>query len=302
MANVAAVDALTNAEASGRSSEGYLAVAWRRFRRKRAALAAFAVLATICLIALAAPLLSTYLIGYDPNKGRLFDQFQPPNREHWLGTDELGRDTLARLIHAGRVSLTIGFTVAFIQVTIGVSLGLLAGFYGRFVDDVINAVIQVLNNLPSLFILIMVSVLFRPGVLGLSILFGVLGWTGVARLVRARVLSERRRDYVDAALVAGAHDLRAMYRHILPNVTSVILVVAGFDVAGAILAEAGLSALGFGVRIPTASWGNMLSKSLENFNYWWLVVAPGAAISVTVFCLLLLADAIRDVLDPRLRS
>jgi peptide/nickel transport system permease protein len=193
--------------------------------------------------------------------------------------------------------------VSAIALTLGVSLGLFAAFYGRWVDDVINAIIQLLNNIPSLFLLIMLAVLFRPGILGLSLIFGITGWTGVARQVRGRVLSERQRDYVDAAQLAGASDLRIMYRHILPNVMSIILVVAGLGVAGAIVGEAGLSALGFGVQIPTASWGNMLGKSLDYINQaWWLVVVPGVAISVTVLCLLILADALRDALDPRLKS
>ncbi|MFN8556673.1 MAG: ABC transporter permease [Dehalococcoidia bacterium] len=285
-----------------RASKGPLALAWDRFRRDRVAMVALAILGALCLIAAMAPAITTYVVGHDPNRGRLTERFSPPSSAHLLGADELGRDTLARLIHAGRVSLTIGFSVAAIQLTIGVSFGLLAGYFRGWVDDAINAVIQVLNNLPGIYILIMLSVLFRPNVLGLSIIFGVLGWTGVARQVRGKVLSERSRDYVDAARSSGAGNLRLMYRHILPNVSSVVLVLAGFDIAGAILSEAALSALGFGVRIPTPSWGNMLSKSLEYVNRgWWLVLAPGALIGLTVFCLFYLTDAIRDALDPRVK-
>jgi peptide/nickel transport system permease protein len=284
------------------AGEGYFGAGWRRLRRNRGAMACLVILSAICLISAAAPWINEHIVGYDPNRGRLLDRFQSPSSDHWLGTDEFGRDTLARLIAAGRVSLTIGFTVAAIQLSIGVSLGLIAAFYGKYVDDGVNAVIQVFNNIPTLFVLIMLSVLFRPGILGLSLIFGILLWPGAARLVRGRVLSERRRDYVDAAMVIGASDLRVMYRHILPNVFSIVLVLAGFDVAGAILAEAGLSALGFGVQIPTASWGNMLQKSLDYFNAWWLVLAPGVMITLTVFCLIVVADALRDALDPRLKS
>src|SRR5262245_57907064 len=268
MSNAEAAPALPIAqrdERSRRAGEGYLAAGWRRLRKNRGAMACLVILTLICTVAAAAPWINEHVVGYDPNKGRLLDRFQSPSSEHWLGTDEFGRDTLARLISAGRVSLTIGFTVAAIQLSIGISLGLIAAFYGKYIDDGVNAVIQIFNNIPTLFVLIMLSVLFRPGILGLSLIFGILGWTGVARLVRGRVRSERGRDYVDAAMVVGAGDLRVMYRHILPNVFSIVLVLAGFDVAAAILGEAGLSALGFGVRIPTASWGNMLQKSLDYF-------------------------------------
>lgn len=284
-------------------SQGYFQSAWRRLRRNVLAMVCLAVLAVITATAIGADLLTDHVIQHDPNRGRLLARFQGPSSDHWLGTDDFGRDTLARLIHAGRVSLTIGFVVAAVSLSIGVTLGLLAGFYGRYVDDAINGLIQIWNNIPTLFLLIMLSVLFRPSVLGLAFLFGLTGWESIARLVRGRVLTERRRDYVDAALVAGASDLRIMFRHVLPNVTSIVLVVAGFQIGGAIIAEAGLSAIGFGVQIPTASWGNMLAKALENFDRgWWLVVAPGVMITITVFCIYVFADALRDALDPRLKE
>src|SRR5262249_52164104 len=206
-------------------------------------------------------------------------KFQPPSREHWLGTDDFGRDVAARLVYAGRVSLTIGFLATAISIGIGTALGLLAAYYGRWVDDTINAGIQVLNNIPGLFLFIMISVLFHPGVIGLAVIFGVIGWTGIARLVRFRVLAERRREDVEASSAIGVHPLRVMFRHILPNVSSILLVLAGTEIFGVILAEAGVSYLGFGVQIPTASWGNMLSKSFDYFNQApWLVVAPGVMV------------------------
>ena len=286
-----------------RESQGHLQIAWRRLRRNTLAMGAMVCLLFICLISFGSPWINTHIVGHDPNRGRLTQRFQPPSREHLLGTDAFGRDQLARLLAAGRVSLSIGFLVAAISLTLGVSLGLIAAYYGRFVDDAINALVQIVINIPTFFLLIMLSVLFRPSVPGLALLFGILGWTGIARQVRGRALSERERDYVSAAVLVGASPLRVMYRHILPNVSSIILVIAGFDVAGAILGEAGLSALGFGVLIPTASWGNMLSKSLDYFDKaWWLVVAPGVMIVVTVFSIYVFFDALRDALDPRLRE
>jgi len=285
-----------------KASPGYLTIAWRRLRRDIVSMVALVILVLICLTALAAPLISSRVIGQDPNRGRLTQRFKPPSAQNRLGTDDFGRDTLARLIHAGRVSLSIGFMVAAIALTVGVALGLIGGYFGGKTDDVINAIIQLFINIPLLFLLILLAVLFKPTVIGLALIFGLTGWPNVARLVRGRVLAERRRDYVDAAIVAGARPGRVMYQHILPNVSSIVLVVAGFEIGGAILAEAGLSALGFGVQVPTASWGNMLSKSLEYSNSApWLVIAPGVAIVLTVFAIFLFSDGLRDALDPRLK-
>jgi peptide/nickel transport system permease protein len=290
-------------EATAVRGESYLQGAWRRLRRDRFSMAALVLFALIGLISLAAPLISAHVFHADPNRGRLTQKFQSPSRAHWLGTDDFGRDVAARLVHAGRVSLSIGFGATAISLAIGVTLGLLAAYYGRGVDDAVNAVIQVLNNVPGLFLLIMISVLFHPGVGGLTLIFGILGWTGIARLVRFRVLAERRRDYVDAANAIGTHPVRIMFRHILPNVSSILLVLAGTEIFSVILAEASISYLGFGVQIPTASWGNMLSKSFDYFDQApWLVVAPGVMVVLTVTCLYQLTDGLRDALDPRLKA
>jgi peptide/nickel transport system permease protein len=282
-------------------SQGYLQQAWRRLRRQRAAMVVLAVLAIICLATIVSPWLDANVLHQDPNAGILTQRFQPPSAQHILGTDDFGRDQLARLLVAGRVSLTIGFMVAVIALAIGISFGLVAGFYPGLIDDLTNAIIQVVLNIPTFFLLILLSALFHPGMLGLSLIFGITGWPGVARQVRGRVLSERERDYVLAAGVAGATDWRIMFRHILPNVFSVVLVIFGFSVGGGILGEAGLSYLGLGVQVPTASWGNMLSNSLDYFDRaWWMIVEPGAIIVITVFCIFYFADALRDALDPRL--
>jgi peptide/nickel transport system permease protein len=225
---------------------------------------------------------------------------QPPGPAFPLGTDELGRDVLTRLIFAGRVSLLVGFGVALVSVGLGAPLGLVAGFYGGRVDDAVNAFIQVVLNVPVLFVLIVLSIFFSPNVWQLAVIFGFFFFPGTTRQVRGVVLSVRSRDYVDAARVLGARDWRIMARHILPNVLSVVLVVAGIDMAGAILAESSLSFLGFGVPVPLSSWGNMLSLSQEQFRSApWLVYPPGAMIFVTVLCVYLLSDGLRDAFDPR---
>ncbi len=278
----------------------YRRATWRRLRKDTMSMVALALLTVICLLAATAPLLTEHLLHTDPNKGRLTQKFQPPSKDHLLGTDDYGRDTLTRLLYASRVSLYIGFLVAAVSLTIGVSVGLAAGYFGGKVDDAVNAVIQLVANIPSFFLLITLSALFRPSVSALALILAALGWTGIARQVRGRVFSERRRDYVDAAIVAGASTGSILYRHILPNVSSIILVLAGFDIGGAILTEAGLSALGLGVQIPTPSWGNMLSKSFDYFtSAWWLVLTPGLMIFLTVFSVFQLGDGLRDALDPR---
>lgn len=293
--------ALAGARPQTQRSPGYTRRAWQRLRRDKLAMIALVLLVTIVGLAFAAPLITEHVLQTDPNRVRLTQKLKPPSSINRLGTDEYGRDTAARLLHAGRVSLTFGFMVMAIDLVIGVAFGLIAGYFGGRVDDAINALIQIINNIPTIFLLIALAVLFRPGVVGLAVLFGLLGWTGIARQIRGRVFAERQLDYVAAARLAGASTPRILFIHILPNVSSIILVLVGFDIAGAILGEAALSYLGFGVRIPTPSWGNMLNNALAYFfDAPWLVIAPGVAISLTLFAIYLFNDGLRDALDPRL--
>jgi peptide/nickel transport system permease protein len=293
---------------SQRPSRSFLSSSIRRFGSDRLSMAALALFLVIVLITLAAPLIATYVLGTTPDQflrtpeGRIAT-LQPPGPRYPLGTDELGRDNLTRLLYAGRVSLTVGFLVAIVSLAIGAPLGLIAGFYGGRIDDLVNALVQLVINIPSLFILIILSVMFTPSVLGLAIIFGLFYWPATTRQVRGLVLSIRNRDYVDAARVLGASDVRILARHILPNVISIVTVVAGFDVAAAILGESALSFLGFGVPVPLSSWGNMLSGSQDTFRSApWLVYPPGLMILLTVLCVFLIADGLRDAFDPRLRS
>ena len=284
---------------------GFYERAWHKFRRDPVSLAAASGLAIILLVTLLAPLIAELILHTTPDQmmrspdGR-FAILQPPGPAYVLGTDDLGRDVLTRLLYAGRVSLAIGFLVATISIALGTCAGLLAAYWGGWVDDLINACVQFVFNIPSLFVLIILSVVFRPDVLMLSVIFGFFYWPGTARQVRGVALSIRSLDYVMAAESLGASNRRIMVRHILPNVTNIIMVVAGFDVAGAILGESALSYLGFGVQVPTSSWGNMLSGSIDQFHRApWLVYPPGVMIFLTVLCVVLLADGLRDALDPR---
>lgn len=281
-------------------SPSYLRRAYRHFRQDKVSILALWILVAITLLSCSAGVLSNVL-DLDPNKTSLLTRMKPPSREHWLGTDDVGRDVFIRLLYAGRVSLLVGVIAAATALVIGAILGLVAGFYGKYVDDAVNALIQTTVNIPLLFLLILLSVIFRPGIVVLAIIIGLFSWQNNARQIRAGVFSVKELDFVDAARVLGAHDSTIMSRHIFPNVLSIVLVVTGFDIAGAILTESGLSALGLGVQPPTASWGNMLAKS---FDYGtkapWLVVSPGVMIFLTVFSIFLLADGIRDALDPRI--
>lgn len=268
-------------------------------------MAAGVLLAAVVLVSILAPWAAENLLGTSPDQmlrdanGR-FATLKAPAPGYLLGTDDLGRDALTRLLYAGRVSLLIAFTVAAASLLVGTCLGLLAGFFGGWVDDLVNALVQFFYNIPQLFVLITLSVLVRPEPLTLALIFALFFWPGTARQVRAVVQSVRHLEYVEAARVLGASNVRIMARHILPNVANIVMVVAGIDVAAAILGESALSFLGFGVQVPLASWGNMLSGSQELVRRApWLVYPPGLMIFTTVLCVVLLADGLRDALDPR---
>jgi peptide/nickel transport system permease protein len=300
---VAPVPTIPAGRARPAGGEGYIAATWKRLRRDRLAMAALMLLVAVVLATLVAPEIAQRVYGLDPYRQTLTRRYQPQSATNPLGTDDLGRDVLARTLVAGRVSLSIGLAIAVVSLLIGVPVGLASGFYGGRFDDVSNAVIQTLSNVPTLFLLILLSATLRPGPIVLAVIIGVLGWMGTARLVRGESLSVRERDYVLAARALGASDRRVIFQHLLPNVFSLVTVIAGFDVAGGILAESGLSYLGLGVQPPTASWGSMLAASLENVTRApWLVVFPGAAIFLTTLAIFLLADGLRDALDPRLKA
>lgn len=282
-----------------RPARSYLSASWAKLRSDWIAMAALGVLVLVGVLAFTSPWINAHVLRQDPNVIDLEYIFAAPSAQHWLGTDELGRDVLARVLVAGRVSLSIGLAVSLISMTLGVFVGLISGFFGGIIDDVSNALIQTLLNIPLLFLLLILSLVFRPSPLALAFIIGITGWMGTARLVRGEVFSIRERDYVEAARMVGATNWRIMTRHVLPNVVSLIIVVAAFAVAGAILAESGLSFLGVGIQPPTATWGNMLINSREYVkNAWWLLAAPGTMIFLTNLGIFLFANGLRDALDP----
>lgn len=223
---------------------------------------------------------------------------------HWLGTDEAGRDVMTRGIYGGRISLRIGLYVAAVSLSLGVVMGLISGYYAAtLIDDIINAIIMTLSSIPLLFLLIILSRIFSPGPEGLAVLIGIFGWMGLSRLIRGQIFSVREREYIYASRAIGSSSWRIMFQHILPNIASIVIVSAIFNIAGAIIAEAGLSYLGVGIGPPLPSWGNMMNGSLGNFtNAPWLVLAPGIFIFLTTLSIYLIGDGLRDALDPTLKN
>ncbi len=275
-------------------------LALSRLRRDRLTLIALTFIVVLALLSYVfAPIISNALnVSYsrtDPNS-----TFLPPlSPGHILGTDDLGRDLFARLLFAGQVSLGVGFTAAVLSLTIGVLLGTLTGYYGGIVDDFINWFIATLSSIPSLFLLLIVAAVFRPGPVTLILVLGLLGWTDITRLVRGETLSIREREYIVSAKAIGASPLRIMFNHILPNVVSIIIITLAIDIGSLILVEAGLSYLGFGIQPPTPEWGNMLTDAQTYFSRGpYLVIAPGLLIFLTVLCLYVIGDGVRDAFDP----
>ncbi len=243
------------------------------------------------------------VVPYAPDRSSLRDRLQAPSAAHWLGTDDRGRDVLSRMVWGTRIAMTIGFVAVGISVVIGLIMGSLAGYFGGIVDIIIMRIIEVVMCFPTFFLILALLAYLRPSIYNIMVAIGIVGWTGIARLVRGNFLKLREMDYATAARATGLTDARIMFRHILPNAVAPVFVSATFGVAGAILAESGLSFLGFGVPPPTASWGEVLSQSQRFITQaWWLVVFPGAAIFVTVTAFNLIGQTLRDAMDPRLRQ
>jgi len=250
------------------------------------------------LLAVLAPLVS----HGDPLAIDLVNQLQGPSRQHWLGTDIQGRDVWARLVYGSRVSLTAGIVSQVIALTLGLTLGLTAGYKGGWVDEVVMRLADVTLAFPTLLLLIAMAAALQPSLFIVFLTIGVVGWAGMARLVRGQVLVVRQLEYVHASKALGARDTRIVLQHVLPNVVAPILIAATLGVAAAIMAEASLSFLGLGVQPPTPSWGAMIAdgRDLNQLRHApWTSVSPGVAIGAAVLGFNLLGDALRDALDPR---
>lgn len=254
------------------------------------------------LLFFALSLLAPWLAPFDPGAIDLQAVLAPPSSAHLLGTDQLGRDVLSRMIWGARISLKVGFAATGLAIFIGTMLGAIAGYYGGWRDAIIMRFVDIMLCFPTLFLILAVIAFLEPSIWNIMIVIGLTGWMGITRLVRADFASLRERDFVLAARGIGAGDLRIIVIHILPNAMASVLVTATLGVAGAILTESALSFLGIGVQPPTPSWGNILTAGKDNIDIaWWLSLYPGLAILLTVLGYNLLGEGLRDSLDPRLK-
>jgi peptide/nickel transport system permease protein len=287
-----------------RSTPGYYARAWRTLRHDKVAMSALVLSVILVVFSFGAPLVSR-LVGHDYQTGNLADYLKPPFQswDHPLGTDANGRDVLVRLAYGGRVSMTVALLALVFAFLIGVSLGAISGFYGGIIDSGIMRFVDVIISIPGITLLLLISVWWQPNEYELAVVIALLGWTGLARLVRGEVLSLRSRDYVDAARVLGATNRQIITRHIFPNVISLVIVWASLALPGLIITEATLSYLGFGVKIPVPSWGNMLDEAYQFIALsWTYAFFPGFAIFLAALSFNLLGIGLRDALDPRLNN
>lgn len=244
-------------------------------------------------------------VGRGPLDIDIMERLQPPSGNHWLGTDAIGRDVLARIIHGTRISLSVGVVSVGLYVLIGIFLGAMAGFYRGWVDTIVSRLIEAKMVFPTFFLILTVmGMVEKPSIWHVMLVIGLTGWAGVSRLIRGEILRIRELDFVTATRALGGSDTRIILRHVIPNAIGPVFVTASFGVAGAILVESSLSFLGFGTPPPTASWGELLTQAYEHAvasGAWWLTVFPGFAIFLTVTVYNLLGEGLRDAMDPRLK-
>jgi peptide/nickel transport system permease protein len=272
---------------------------WRTFARNRLAVLAGVVVAILVVFAVLAPALAPW----DPNRHDTRRILAPPSAQHWMGTDQLGRDVFSRVLYGARVSLAVGFVSVGIATLIGILLGAAAGYHGALVDGVIMRLVDLMLVFPRFFLLLAVLAFLKPSIWTIMVVIGLTGWMSVARLVRAEFLTLREREFVIWSESVGASAVRVIFRHILPNALAPVLVAMTLGIPAAILMESGLSFLGLGVQPPHATWGNILTDGKDSLEIaWWMTVYPGLAILITVLSYNLLGEGIRDALDPRLRQ
>ncbi|HTK56208.1 MAG TPA: ABC transporter permease [Gemmatimonadales bacterium] len=271
-----------------------------RFRRDRLLQFGALLVAVVLLAALLAP----WLAPFDPLTGDLRGAYlRPPGGAHLLGTDSQGRDVLSRVLYGARISVLVGVISQSVALALGVTLGLVAGYYGKWVDALIMRLADVTLAFPTLLLLIAVAAAVRPNLALTFVLIGVVGWAGMARLVRGQVLVLRSAEYVQAARALGAPDLRILFRHLLPNVRAQVIVAATLGIAGAMMAEAALSFLGLGAQPPTPSWGAMVSDGRDLLRVApWVSFAPGLAIGLAVLGFNLVGDGLREAYDPKMKE
>ncbi len=300
---------MTAATSSGKTEDGRQAayaagarrnrsIIWAKFHRNRLASVSAIVVITLLLLAVFAP----WVAPRDPLYIDMAQKFAKPGEAGFvLGADELGRDVLSRLLHAGRVSLSVGLMTALITVLVGSILGAMAGYYGGTIDAVIMRLVDVLLSMPTIFLMLALAAFLKPTLFTITLIIGLNSWMAVARMVRGQILSLKQQEFILAARAMGANDGRLIFRQLLPNAFAPVLVAATLNVATAILLESSLSYLGYGIQPPTASWGNMLNNAQTYVLYApWVAVYPGIMITLTVLSFNFAGDGLRDALDPRL--
>ena len=275
-----------------------MTIVWRQLRRNRAAMLGAALISLEILIAVFAPLVAPY----DPIEQSIYDALQPPSAAHWLGTDEVGRDILSRIIYGTRISLRVGLLAVGIGSAIGVTLGLIAGFYGKMADNLILRLMDIWLAFPGILLALAIIAVLGPSLFNVMIAVGLSAVPTYVRVTRSSVLSVREMEYVLGARAVGCPSRIIIWRHILPNVLPSLIVLTTLGIAGAILAAAALSFIGLGAQPPTPEWGAMLTVGRQFMRQaWWVTAFPGLAIMITVLGINLLGDGLRDALDPRLR-
>jgi len=281
-------------------------LAWRKFRKHRLALIGLGIISALILVAIVGPFLMPFSFTDIPRPDKIVNQGRGPSLAHPMGeTGGLQRDVFMLVVNGARTSLLIGFSSMAIGVTIGTIVGAIAGFVGGIVDNLLMRLVDVMLSLPTLFVILVASKFLGNGtVIVIIVIFGLFSWMGTSRLVRSQFLSIREREFVEAATAVGVRDRRIIFRHILPNAFSPIVVAASLIVAGNIIAEAFVSFLGFGVDPTSPTWGNILSGGLQfiSLGNWWWPLFPGLAIIVTVLAVNFVGDGLRDAFDPRSRA
>ncbi len=310
MANITPAPSATSTQAVGGMANSYrrkeLRRAFQSMLTSRWALIGMLILLVVTFVAIFGPWLSPF----DPNRQNLIMRLREPGMPgpnemtYWLGSDQLGRDVLSRLLYGARVSLLVGVAAIVVGGTIGTIAGLVSGYYGGWVDDVIMRLGDIQLAFPFILLAIMFLVVLGPGLVNIILVLGIGQWITYARIVRAQTLSLREKEYVEAARAMGDSTFSILFRTILPNIIAPLTVIASFNVAGVILSEAALSFLGLGVPPDVPTWGSMLSESRDHLlsNKWWMAVFPGLAIVFTVLAFNIIGDWLRDFLDPRLKE
>ena len=277
---------------------------WRRYRKSPIAMLGLIVVLSMILVAIFANVIappSGLNPGYDIQN--LSNRFQPPGRNHLMGTDDFGRDIFARVVHGSRISLLVGFFTVTVSMITGVSLGLFAGYIGGFADNIIMRILDIVLSIPPILLAISIAAALQPGLTSIVIAVGVGAVPGYARIMRASVLTVREREFIEAARAIGANNFRVIRKHIFPNCIAPIIVQATMGMGYAILWAAALSFIGLGIQPPTPEWGAMLADARMYIrDHWHMVLFPGLSISIIIFALNMMGDGLRDAFDPRLKK